>query len=119
MTPQIDQMRDELAELLGWTKEGPPTWRNDFWKPPGWPNCNRSVQSDHPCGSLDSLAAIWESELQGWGWLKKDSGDEGEVYWHAQSWAHEVVPILSTGNFKHDFLALTLAAVKASKGGSR
>lgn len=128
MTPQIDQMCDELAELLGWRKYYPNDRAADgYFQWQRLTECGFVAGPDagqrHPIDTLDSLAEIWREELPSWEWERRHTIFRGrwDYLWYAEgeSAPNIVGPIHDTGDEYHDRLALTLAAVKASKGGSR
>jgi hypothetical protein len=112
---QTDQIRDEIAAILGWLRKGLRSWiRSD--------NAKMEIRRHPIQPSLDTIAAIWKEHLAEWRWWRTIFRE-----WYAsfgmpgQSSGpdkHIVVKVNDTNDELHDRLELTLACLEAQKGNS-
>ncbi len=103
----LDVLRDELAQLLGWMRGPAGSWGK--LTHPGYID-------GHPVpASLDALASIWAERLKGYSWWRMRG------YWFAYRVDdgtivdQSPVRIPDTGNELHDRTTLTIACIKAEQ----
>lgn len=104
----IDAMRDELARLCGWTRP-----KRTHELDPVWTCDDGSFQDDHPFppGDLTDLAAAWP---KGW-WISVER-EGGE--WCARGGIASSEWVYAAPTEYEARLRLTLAALKAERGGA-
>lgn len=115
--PTTDELRDTLAELLGWKWDDSPNAGMGCWDNA---STGESDGTDHPIpDTIDGLAKLWP---EGWTWNK---GYEAlSIRFKPERWiafpSHAGIPIPcceivvpDTGNEYHDRLTLLIAVTKA------
>jgi len=108
----VEQMRDEVARRLGWTKS--PIWTPvyNYWVEPGKDFANH-YGHPIPDGDLTTLAALWP---EGWDWEVAFDGDgyTGWINRHGDDTDHEMF----TGPSEYECrLKMLLAVLGKGRGG--